>query len=149
MVRSLCGRCSRILSAVSRVGGPAVLSAAVLASGTSGPSPRGPGPGTAAAPAGTGATAAENRRPGDPGWQLSKPALAREIEGYASRASVVPGESLTFHVSTPSRRFDTRVYRLGWYGGAGARRMAVVRDTPGGLREMPRPRAGDGMVACA
>lgn len=92
--------------------------------------------------------AVENRRPGDPAWQLSKPALAREIEGYASRASVAPGESLTLHVSTPSRRFDTRIYRLGWYGGAGARLMGLVRGTPGGLRATPRPRAGDGLVEC-
>ncbi len=121
-----------------------ILSAALLGSGPSASEP----PRPAIAGAAAGATAAENSRPGDPGWQLSKPALAREIEGYASRASVAPGESLSFYVSTPSRRFDTRVYRLGWYGGAGARLMARARGTPGVLRATPRPRALDGLVEC-
>src|SRR5687767_7945563 len=81
-------------------------------------------------------------------WELSKPAMAREIEGYASRVSVAPGESLSFHVRTPSRWFDTRIYRLGWYGGAGARQITEIKGSQGGERATPSPRPGDGLVAC-
>ncbi len=96
----------------------------------------------------TNPTAAENARPGTRNWGLSKPATHREIEGYASNSSVAPGERLAFHVSTRSHLFDIEVYRLGWYGGIGARRVALARDLPGAPRQAPRPRPSDGLIAC-
>ena len=93
-------------------------------------------------------TALENARPGTRNWGLSKPATNREIEGYASASSVDPGESLPLHVSTKSHTFDIDVYRLGWYGGAGARRVAGAKGLPGGRRAAPRPRESDGFFAC-
>src|SRR5574341_33503 len=49
----------------------------------------------------------ENEKPGTRDWLLSKPAIDRAvkhrcpwIEGFFSRASVGPGETLTLHVST-------------------------------------------------
>jgi N,N-dimethylformamidase beta subunit-like protein len=104
--------------------------------------------GTGAGPAPENPTAVENARPGTRGWGLAKPATNREIEGYASASSVAPGGHLTFHVSTKSRYFDIDVYRLGWYGGAGARRLARARGLSGSRQATPRPRAGDGLVDC-
>lgn len=93
-------------------------------------------------------TALENARPGTRNWGLSKPATNREIEGYASASSVAPGGSLPLHVSAKSHLFDIDVYRLGWYGGLGARRVAEARGLKGARRGTPPPRAGDGLVAC-
>ena len=93
-------------------------------------------------------TATENTHPGTRNWELSKPATNREIEGYASASSVAPGGSLSFHVSTKSHSFNIDVYRLGWYGGVGARRVAEARGVPGAHRAAPRPRASDGLAAC-
>jgi len=95
-----------------------------------------------------GTVAAENRREGSVGWELSNPASSREIEGYASAASVRAGDSLSLHVSTRSARFDTQIYRLGWYGGAGARLYFEARGVPGRLRTEPAPRSDDGLVDC-
>jgi hypothetical protein len=105
--------------------------------------------GCSRSPKGADSTAFENRRTGAPDWELSRPAIAGEIEGYASAVSVPPGERLSLHVSTRSRRFDIEIYRLGWYGGAGARKLHERRAVPGSLRTRPSPRPGDGLVACA
>src|SRR6267378_165405 len=50
----------------------------------------------------------ENARSGSPQWELTNPALAHEIEGYADRASAAPGETLEIHVSSPSPRDSAR-----------------------------------------
>src|SRR6267143_2799355 len=91
----------------------------------------------------------ENARSGSPQWELTHPALAHEIEGYADRASAAPGETLEIHVSSPSPRFTVEVFRMGWYGGAGARRVLEIRALPGGQRAIPKPRAEDGLVGCS
>jgi len=92
--------------------------------------------------------ALENHRTGTPQWELQNPALAHEIEGYAESASVEPGETLRLHVSSTSPRFTVEVYRMGWYEGAGARKVMEFRGMPGGPRRIPKPRAQDGLVEC-
>ncbi|HKQ19403.1 MAG TPA: N,N-dimethylformamidase beta subunit family domain-containing protein, partial [Candidatus Eisenbacteria bacterium] len=93
-------------------------------------------------------TPVENRREGSPDWPLTRPARAGEIEGYASAASARPGDRISLHVSTRSRRFDVRIYRLGWYDGAGARQIHEKRGIRGGLRPHLQPNPSDGLVAC-
>ena len=94
----------------------------------------------------------ENARPGTRDWLLSKtgidPATKHRcpwIEGYVSRASLKAGERMSIHVSTtPASRFTIDVYRLGFYGGLGARKMASLgpyagrpqEDPPLGLRRL-------------
>jgi hypothetical protein len=95
-----------------------------------------------------GAAAAENSRPGNSDWELSNPATGHEIEGYASSAAVAAGDSLALHVSTRSGRFDTRIYRLGWYAGAGARLLLEILGSEGRPQPLPEPRPGDGLTAC-
>lgn len=76
----------------------------------------------------------ENARPGTRDWLLSTtrvdPATRWRcpwIEGYCSRTSVRAGESLDIHVSTrPSSDFTLDLYRLGYYGGSGARQVAAL-----------------------
>ena len=92
---------------------------------------------------------AENARPGTPGWELTAPATAHEIEGYAGAASLAPGDTVALHVSSASPRFDAEVFRMGWYGGVGARRVLLLRSLPGGRRGIPAPRPTDGLVECA
>ena len=92
--------------------------------------------------------ALENQRAGTPGWELQNPALAHEIEGYAESASVDPAETLRLHVSSASPRFTVDVYRMGWYGGAGARQVIQFRGMAGAKRAIPKPRAQDGLVEC-
>ncbi len=90
----------------------------------------------------------ENQRPGTARWEIGNPALKHEIEGYAGAASVGPGETLRLHVSSASPRFSVEVFRMGWYGGDGARRVLELRAVPGGARPVPKPRDGDGLIEC-
>jgi hypothetical protein len=90
----------------------------------------------------------ENQRTGTPQWELQNAALAHEIEGYAESASVGPGETVRLHVSSASPRFNVEVYRMGWYGGAGARRVLEFRGMAGGRRAVPKPRPEDGLIEC-
>ncbi len=65
----------------------------------------------------------ENSRPGDPGWEIRHLGPADAIEGYPGAASVLTGESFPLFVSTTSAGFRVTAFRLGWYGGDGARRL--------------------------
>lgn len=73
----------------------------------------------------------ENAKAGASDWLLTKTRIDRPtryrcpwIEGYCSRTSVRAGDSISFHVSTnPPSAFRLELYRMGYYNGAGARRV--------------------------
>jgi N,N-dimethylformamidase beta subunit-like, C-terminal len=90
----------------------------------------------------------ENATPGTPDWEISTPALAREIEGYASRTSVNRGDSIDLFVSTRDARYTIDVFRMGWYGGAGARRVAGPIDRAGILQDVPAPAPVTRLIEC-
>jgi hypothetical protein len=88
----------------------ALLCGVPAAAGVSGPAPN--------------AIQAENALPGTTAWQAR---AGGDIEVYASQISAGVGDELDFHVST-SNRYRVVVYRLGWYGGAGARLVGCAPD---------------------
>lgn len=100
------------------------------------------------APPAQNAIASENRRPGTAGWQLnyarfdpSAKYRSSLIEGYASRASVRPGQSLSFCVSVQKPGPVTiDIYRMGHYQGLGGRHM--TRLGPFDSRPQPTPPVG-------
>src|SRR5207249_5001882 len=68
-----------------------------------------------------------------------------------SAVSARPGEGVALHVSTaPAARYRIVVYRLGWYQGLGARRIACLpgcnSDEPGTSRPVPAPDATTGRL---
>ncbi|MFO1460989.1 MAG: DUF6605 domain-containing protein [Verrucomicrobiota bacterium] len=73
----------------------------------------------------------ENAHPGTRDWMLTHtqvdPATRWRcpwIEGFCSRTSVRAGDELTIFVSTnPASDFTLEIFRLGYYGGTGGRRM--------------------------
>jgi hypothetical protein len=87
----------------------------------------------------------ENEKPGTKDWMLVKPAIDRSlkhrrpwIEGYFSRSSVRAGETITLHVSTnPVSKFTVDLYRMGYYGGAGARLVGSLGTFEGKTQEDP------------
>jgi hypothetical protein len=92
--------------------------------------------------------AVENALPGAADWILRNPAAKREIEGYASATSIVRGQPISFHVSTNAPSFQLEVFRMGWYQGLGARRVAGPVTSPGGMRPVPPPDPTTGLVDC-
>jgi hypothetical protein len=118
--------------------------ATVNAGSKSGTSPTAPVSKASAAPApvdmrppvrGAGALTVlnENALPGSMAWRLVNPAGASEIQAYAGQDSVNAGDSIDFFVSTrtPGVAYRADFYRMGWYGGAGARLMASAGNLVG------------------
>ncbi|MFH7597819.1 N,N-dimethylformamidase beta subunit family domain-containing protein [Streptomyces racemochromogenes] len=89
---------------------------------------------------------AENDRPGNADWRVTKAGPARAIEGFADRVGVLPGESFGLHVSTTAPRFTVSAYRMGWYGGARARLVWRSEALPGVRQPEPTVDAGTRMV---
>jgi hypothetical protein len=71
----------------------------------------------------------ENEKPGTTDWLLTNTRVDPKtqyrcpwIEGYCSRTSVRPGETIEFKVSTnPASKFTLDLFRMGYYGGKGGR----------------------------
>jgi N,N-dimethylformamidase beta subunit-like protein len=81
---------------------------------------------TTTAPGGVGGPTAawvraENALPGTADWALTKPALSHQIEGYANQVSIDRNGSVNLYVSTTAPSYVVQAYRMGWYGGLGAR----------------------------
>jgi N,N-dimethylformamidase beta subunit-like, C-terminal len=85
----------------------------------------------------------ENGRTGDAGWRLERPQVLRDfrspaIEGYCSHSSVRAGETIELHVSTnPPREFTFDLYRLGFYGGTGGRKVRGFGSFTGTVQPDP------------
>lgn len=92
-----------------------------------------------AALAASGAIARENLRPGTTDWQVNRmrPTGAGGfrtalIEGYCRAQAYRAGQTLEVCVSTnPQRRFTLDLFRMGYYGGSGARWMTRLGPFPG------------------
>ena len=92
----------------------------------------------------------ENARPGDPDWRSGKPARGADLEAYADRSTARAGDAVGVKASASSpSAVDWALYRMGWYGGAGARAVA----SGSGVQVSSQPRCpvqpGTGLVACA
>ena len=82
-------------------------------------------------------TQIENAKPGDGSWVLTAKATNHEIEGYASATSVNRGDTIQFYVNTSAPSYKMDIYRMGWYGGLGARRMLPTIQLPGVQQPTP------------
>jgi hypothetical protein len=89
----------------------------------------------------------ENAKIGTTAWQIQNPASNGEIEGYASLTSVNRGGSIDLFVSTTSTSYTIEVYRMGWYGGAGGRRVLGPITRTGFVQPMPSADS-NGMREC-
>ena len=91
----------------------------------------------------------ENSKPGTESWQLTNPATRREIEGYASLTSVNRGDSIELFVSTEAPLYEIEIFRMGWYGGKGGRRVAGPFLRRGRLQATPAMHPIYGTFDCA
>jgi hypothetical protein len=86
----------------------------------------------------------ENEQPGATDWQLTRVRPDRGgfrstwIEGFCSRQSVKAGESIDIKVSTnPVQQFEIEIFRMGYYGGRGARLMTKLGPFQGKVQAEP------------
>ncbi len=90
----------------------------------------------------------ENSLEGAFDWQLTRVRLDADgirsalIEGYCSRQSVQVGEELQVMVSAnPAARFELEIFRMGYYGGRGARLMTRLGPFEG--KQQPEAPIGE------
>jgi Domain of unknown function (DUF4082)/Bacterial Ig-like domain/Bacterial Ig domain len=97
------------------------------------------------------AIVAENCLPGHPSseWDISG-AGDTTIQGYAAQFSVNRGSTVQFKVDTNASAYRLDIYRMGYYSGAGARRVATV--TPSATLPQSQPSclndAATGLIDC-
>jgi VCBS repeat-containing protein len=94
------------------------------------------------------AVVAENCLPGHTDWDLANGADDETIQGFATEISVNRGETVQFKINTDAAAFRIDIYRLGYYGGAGARKIRT--DTLTGPENQPAcvTDAATGLVDC-
>ena len=88
---------------------------------------------------------AENRKRGTSAWRIP-PKSPTGIEGYADHVSAVGGAQITLYVSTDARKFHVEAYRLGYYGGYGARSIWRSQEVRGVRQAAPRTEPVTNMV---
>jgi hypothetical protein len=134
-----------------QIGVRAVLAAGFVAFALSGPRQ----PHVAAASA-CGPTvnpiACENQNPGDPSsqWDVSGAGDA-SIQGFATDISVAPGGTEVFKIDTSASAYSIDIYRMGYYSGMGARKIATVTPSASLPQNQPNclTNAASGLIDCA
>ena len=93
--------------------------------------------------------ACENSRSGNPAsdWDISGSGDP-SIQGFSTEISVNTGQMVDFKIKAATARYHIDVYRVGYYSGAGARKVATIkptmpRDQPSCLSE-----ASTGLIDC-
>ena len=86
----------------------------------------------------------------DADWRIAPANVAAndEIMGYASAASVNVGGQLDLFVSTQDASYQIEVFRIGWYGGRGARLLLTTPVLPGVVQPAPTTDPNFNMVEC-
>ncbi len=88
----------------------------------------------------------ENSKPGATDWQLTRVRVDRDgfrspwVEGYCSKQSVEAGQSIDIFVSTnPPKSVEIEIFRMGYYGGRGARLMTKLGPFSTSTQPTPQP----------
>ncbi|MEZ0292716.1 MAG: DUF4082 domain-containing protein [Solirubrobacteraceae bacterium] len=95
--------------------------------------------------------ACENTKPGNPAseWDVSGSGSAA-IQGYATSIGVDQGETVSFKVDTPSTDYRIDIYRMGYYGGSGARKITTIQPSASLPQNQPacQTTASTGLIDC-
>ena len=90
----------------------------------------------------------ENAKPGTTDWQLANYASNHQIEGYANLTSVHRGSQIEFFVNTIDPNFTIEIFRTGWYGGTGGRRITSPVQVAGTAQPAPYNDSVTGLIEC-
>src|SRR2546423_14358288 len=97
------------------------------------------------------AIVAENQLPGNPAseWDISG-AGSTNIQGFATDISVNGGQTVNFKIKTSSNHYRLDIYRMGYYQGNGARKVASVDVALTKTQSQPAPLtdSATGLIDC-
>lgn len=94
------------------------------------------------------AVIAENKKPGTTAWQITGNVGSSVIEGFADHDYAALGDAVGLYVSTNAPSFTVTAYRMGYYGGKGARKVWASSSMPGTAQPLCPTTPGVNMVAC-
>ena len=104
--------------------------------------------------AGSNPVVCENSKPGSPMSDWYSPNSYGGIKGFSTKESVQAGDTVQFKVQSPVS-YHVEIYRLGWYGGDGARLISTPAQTavtyPANYFNRPAgctTKSGTGLVDC-
>ncbi len=85
--------------------------------------------------------AAENALAGTPQsiWGLPAGGVDHSIEGFATDISIDHGQTVNFKIDTAATAYHLDIYRLGYYGGLGARLETSLSTHVGSANNQPAP----------
>ncbi len=81
----------------------------------------------------------ENSKPGSPAseWDVDGSGSST-IQGFATDISVDAGSTEKFKIDTDASAYSVTIYRIGYYGGTGARRIATVTPSASLPQKQPQ-----------
>ena len=93
--------------------------------------------------------ACENTRPGNPEseWGITG-AGSPSIQGFAAEMSVDQGDTVRFKVDTTASAYRLDIYRMGFYGGNGARKITTIQPTSVSDQPNCLTQSSTGLVDC-
>ena len=93
--------------------------------------------------------ACENTKTGNPSseWQISGSGSA-SIQGFATDISVNRGSNIGFKIKSNATSYTVNIYRMGYYGGNGARKVATVTPTPNRNQPACQNQSSTGLIDC-
>ncbi len=93
----------------------------------------------------------ENSKPGNPPseWDVNG-AGDPSIQGFSTSVGVDRGETVHFKIDTPSTAYRLDIYRMGYYGGDGARKVTSVKPSAALPQSQPPcdEEASTGLIDC-
>src|SRR6185436_7949518 len=93
----------------------------------------------------------ENQKTGDAAstWDVTGSGDA-SIQGFTTSISAAPGEVVQFKIDTPSTNYRLDIYRMGYYNGMGARKVATVTPSASLPQNQPNclTNAASGLIDC-
>jgi hypothetical protein len=90
---------------------------------------------------------AENCKPGTH-WSIWDTDGDSSIQGFTTQISVNQGQRVDFKVDTPSSNYRLDIYRMGYYGGLGARKVDSVQRTGAQNQPACATNSATGLVDC-
>jgi hypothetical protein len=78
--------------------------------------------------------------------QTAKAGVTNFLEGFADNMSVNHGQTINFKINTNCKNYRIDIYRLGYYAGLGARKMATIAMSAASLQPTPLTNLAIGLV---
>lgn len=95
------------------------------------------------------AVIAQNRLPGTSAWRISPRVSPTAIQGFANLTYAAQGQRVRLYVTTRQPSYRVVAYRMGWYHGAGARRVWTSPPQRGHQQPACPVTPNTNMVSCA